>query len=148
MLIIKNKGLNKYMMGRPQKEINWELFEDLCAIQCTQSEIASVMRIHIDTLRDRAQEHYKDTYSNIYKQYSEVGKSSLRRTQLKLAQKSAAMAIFLGKQYLGQKDNDHIIQIPPEMVSNYNRLMNQLGELQSKASLEKQKTQSLLQASA
>jgi hypothetical protein len=30
---------------------------------------------------------------------------SLRRYQFKLAQKSAAMAIFLGKNYLGQKDN-------------------------------------------
>jgi hypothetical protein len=30
---------------------------------------------------------------------------SLRRTQFRLAEKSAAMAIFLGKQYLGQSDN-------------------------------------------
>jgi hypothetical protein len=136
------------MTGRPKKEINWQLFEDLCSIQCTQSEIGSVMHLNVDTVHDRVKEHYGRPYSEVYKQYSEVGKSSLRRIQLKLAQKSAAMAIFLGKQYLGQKDNDHIIQIPPEMVSNYNRLMNQLGELQSKASLEKQKTQSLLQASA
>ena len=28
----------------------------------------------------------------------------LRRSQFKLAEKNAAMAIFLGKQYLGQKD--------------------------------------------
>lgn len=31
-------------------------------------------------------------------------KIRLRRNQLKLSEKSAAMAIFLGKQYLGQTD--------------------------------------------
>lgn len=116
--------------GRPEKDINWTLFEDLCAIQCTQSEIASVLRVHIDTLRVRALDNYGDNYSEVYKKFSEVGKCSLRRTQLKLAQKSAAMAIFLGKQYLGQKDNESMIQIPPEMMDNYTKLMNQLTSLQ------------------
>lgn len=32
-------------------------------------------------------------------------KIKLRRNQLKLSEKSAAMAIWLGKQYLGQKDS-------------------------------------------
>jgi hypothetical protein len=32
-------------------------------------------------------------------------KLSLRRNQLRLSEKSAGMAIFLGKQYLGQTDN-------------------------------------------
>ena len=30
---------------------------------------------------------------------------SLRRNQFRLSEKSAAMAIWLGKQYLGQRDN-------------------------------------------
>ena len=34
----------------------------------------------------------------------EKGKISLRRAQFRLAEKSAAMAIFLGKNYLGQRD--------------------------------------------
>ena len=32
----------------------------------------------------------------------------MRRSQFKLAEKNAAMAIFLGKQYLGQKDEPDI----------------------------------------
>lgn len=32
-------------------------------------------------------------------------KIRLRRNQLKLSEKSAAMAIFLGKNYLGQRDS-------------------------------------------
>lgn len=33
----------------------------------------------------------------------------LRRNQLKLSEKSAAMAIFLGKNYLGQTDRQEIV---------------------------------------
>ena len=32
----------------------------------------------------------------------------MRRAQFRLAQKNAAMAIFLGKQWLGQKDMDRV----------------------------------------
>lgn len=92
--------------GRPRKEINWETFESLCGIQCTQVEIASVLKCHIDTLRDHATDYYNDSFSNIYEKYSSPGKASLRRDQFRLAKKNAAMAIWLGKQYLGQKDRE------------------------------------------
>jgi hypothetical protein len=44
------------------------------------------------------------TFADTYKSKSQVGKSSLRRAQWKLAEKNASMAIWLGKQYLEQKD--------------------------------------------
>jgi hypothetical protein len=44
------------------------------------------------------------TFADTYKSKSQVGKSSLRRAQWNLAQKNASMAIWLGKQYLGQRD--------------------------------------------
>jgi hypothetical protein len=90
--------------GRPEKEIDWTLFEQLCAIQCTQSEIASMMKVHIDTLRDRAAAKYGDEYSNIYKKFCESGKCSLRRNQFVLSKTNASLAIWLGKQWLGQRD--------------------------------------------
>ena len=40
----------------------------------------------------------------VYQQKSSNGKIRLRRYQLQLAEKSAAMAIWLGKQWLGQTD--------------------------------------------
>lgn len=43
-------------------------------------------------------------FSEVFKQKRGVGKISLRRSQWRLAEKNANMAIFLGKQYLGQKD--------------------------------------------
>ena len=91
-------------MGRPKIPINQQEFEKLCYMQCTESEIASFFNCSIDTIENWCKATYETTFSDIYKKKAEYGKISLRRTQLKLAEKSAAMAIFLGKQYLGQRD--------------------------------------------
>ena len=85
-------------MARPKKEIDYEVVEKLASIQCTQEEIANFLDLSVRTLqRD-------DEFCRIYKKGQENGKMSLRRTQFKLAEKNTSMAIFLGKQYLGQKD--------------------------------------------
>lgn len=84
--------------GRPKKEIDMDLVEKLANIQCTQEEIACVVGCSVDTLL-----RHPD-FATIYKKGKEAGKSSLRRTQWKLAQNNTTMAIWLGKQYLGQTD--------------------------------------------
>jgi hypothetical protein len=123
---ILSQSLPEKPNGRPPKPLDWAVFEELCNIQCTQGEIASVLRLHSDTVRDRVEDHYGEPYSVIQKRFAEHGRSSLRRTQFNLAKKSAGMAIFLGKQYLGQKDNDHAITISPEIAEQFAALMNQL----------------------
>lgn len=91
--------------GRPKKEIDWALFEQLCALHCTRSEIASVLNIGETALCEKTLEHYGEDFRFIYKKYQETGKCSLRRAQFALSKKNAAMGIWLGKQYLDQKDN-------------------------------------------
>lgn len=94
-------------MARPKFKIDYEAVEKLSAIQCTQQEIASFLGCSVDTLqRD-------ETFCGIYKKGQESGRMSLRRMQFKLAEKNPTMAIWLGKQYLGQRDNievDHSMQ--------------------------------------
>lgn len=91
-------------MGRPKKEISKEQFEKLCGLQCTKDEIAGFFNCSPDTIENFCKSTYKDTFSATYKIYSASGRISLRRYQFKLAEKSATMAIFLGKIMLGQKD--------------------------------------------
>ena len=86
------------MAGRPKKEIDYEAVEKLASIQCTQEEIANFLNLSVRTLqRD-------EEFCRLYKKGQDNGKMSLRRIQFKLAEKNTSMAIFLGKQYLGQKD--------------------------------------------
>lgn len=90
--------------GRPRKEINQKLFENLCGIQCTEIEICSALECSEDTINRWCKRTYGTTFAETYKRKSQLGKSSLRRAQFRLAEKNATMAIWLGKQYLGQKD--------------------------------------------
>ena len=90
--------------GRPKKEIDKAQFEKLCGIQCTLVEIAGMFDCCEDTIENWCKKTYKQTFSEVYKTYSAPGKISLRRAQFRLAERNAAMAIWLGKQYLGQKD--------------------------------------------
>ena len=94
--------------GRPKKEIDKTQFEKLCGIQCTLVEIAGIFDCCEDTIENWCKKTYGITCSEVYKTYSAPGKASLRRLQFKLAERSAAMAIWLGKQYLGQKDTVEI----------------------------------------
>lgn len=91
-------------MARPKKNIDAEQFQKLCGLQCTLEEIAGFFDCSQDTIERWCRREHGVGFADIYKKYSSVGKISLRRAQMKLAEKSAAMAIFLGKQYLGQND--------------------------------------------
>ena len=91
-------------MARPQIEINKEHFENLCNMQCTLEEIAGFFKCSKDTIERWCERTYEEGFADTYKKYSQNGKISLRRYQFKLAEKNASMAIWLGKQYLGQTD--------------------------------------------
>lgn len=91
--------------GRPMKIIEQDQFEKLCWLQCTKEEIACFFDCSEDTIENWCKRTYKDVFSVVYKKHSAGGKMSLRRYQMELAKKNASMAIWLGKQYLGQKDH-------------------------------------------
>lgn len=91
-------------MARPRKEIDQKQFENLCGLQCTLEEICGWFGITDKTLDSWCKRTYHASFSEVFKQKRGNGKISLRRSQWRLAEKSAAMAIWLGKQYLGQRD--------------------------------------------
>ena len=98
-------------IGRPKKLTAKckEHFEKLCSLQCTLEEIAAFFSCSVDTIERWVKEQYGGlTFAEVYKRESEVGKISLRRHQFNLAAHNANMAIWLGKQILGQKDTIEI----------------------------------------
>lgn len=103
-------------MARPKKEIKQKEFEALCAIQCTQEEICGVLDVCHDTLDRWCHRTYKKSFSQIFAEKRQGGRASLRRKQWNLADTSASMAIWLGKQYLGQRDKQEE-EIKDEMTA-------------------------------
>ena len=98
-------------MGRPKIELSdkdWDQLEKLCAIHCTGEESAAILGIEYDTLCRRIRERYDLTFAEYFKEKSAVGKMSLRRRQYELAQKNVVMSIWLGKQWLGQRDKQDV----------------------------------------
>lgn len=91
-------------MARPRKEIDQKQFENLCGLQCTLEEICGWFGVTDKTLNSWCKRTYSESFSEVFRQKRSTGKISLRRSQWKLAEKNANMAIWLGKQYLGQKD--------------------------------------------
>jgi hypothetical protein len=71
-------------------------------IQATVEEAASVLRCSKRTLQ-----YFFEQYPDERETFEEgrhEGCASLRRKQFAMAEKNATMAIWLGKQYLGQRD--------------------------------------------
>ena len=97
-----NEEINKkkHTGGRPKIEIDYEKVEELAAVMCTEKEIAAVLGVSLSKLK--ADKEFMATY----KKGIEASKASLRHKQFVLSDKNPAMAIFLGKNYLGQADKD------------------------------------------
>jgi len=89
-------------MARPKIEINEDEVFELAKIQCTNDEIAAVFGVSEVTIRNR--------FSAIVAKGREAGKKSLRRAQWEKAVKdgNVVMQIWLGKQYLGQRDKSDL----------------------------------------
>ena len=87
------------LVGRPKFQIDYEQVEKLAKIHCTQEEIASILGCSVDTLqRD-------DKFCGVYKNGISNGKMSLRRKQWAAVEEgNTTMLIWLGKQYLGQRE--------------------------------------------
>jgi len=94
--------------GRPKINIDYKQLEGFCLIQCSLAEIATFFNCSEDTIERRVKEHFGITFAEYFSKKRIGGLISLRRMQFKLAEKSPAMAIFLGKNYLGQSDKQEI----------------------------------------
>lgn len=112
-------------MGRPQIEIDQRTFENLCGLQCTLVEISGWFHCSEDTIERWCKRTYGLTFAESFKMHSGQGKISLRRAQFQLAERHPAMAIWLGKQYLGQTDR---LEVAHDGLDKIESLMKQLDE--------------------
>ena len=78
---------------------------NMVRIHCTQTEICSILGMSDTTLNRRLQERGYENFLDLYKRHNDEGRMSLRRMQWQAAENgNSTMLVWLGKQYLGQKD--------------------------------------------
>jgi hypothetical protein len=90
--------------GRPKLKLNdigKEIVTKLAGFMCTEEEIASFLGVSVEQLKNDVN---KGSFAECIKNGQRIGKVSLRQNQFNLSKTNASMAIFLGKQYLGQRD--------------------------------------------
>lgn len=114
--------------GRPPKEFDKVSFEKLCGLMCTKEEICSFLGMSDKTLDKYIKQYYdRRSFSEVYNMFRSMGKISVRRNQMKLSEKSAAMAIWLGKVYLGQTDVN-----PAEALTENNDVLQSILDVEKK----------------
>ena len=88
---------------------------------CTEEEIATYLGCSVRTLqRD-------EEFCRVYKKNMAIGKISLRRAQLQSAIKgNITMQIWLGKQYLGQRDT---VEVTDERLNKIDTLIDSIDKV-------------------
>ena len=83
-------------------KIDTKALESLAGMGATDEEIAGFFDVNVRTIERRKKD---PAFVEAMERGRAKGKLNLRRIQLKLAESNPAMAIFLGKQLLGQSDH-------------------------------------------
>ena len=88
--------------ARKHARIKVSEIRSLALLQCSDAEAAAHFGVTLKTWKELLR---IDTKAREAWEFGrQVGRTSLRRKQFNLASTNASMAIFLGKQYLGQND--------------------------------------------
>jgi hypothetical protein len=127
--------------GRKAVHIDLEQVEKLCALQCTDEELASFFGVNVRTIERRKDQ---PAFADAIARGKAKGRLSLRRSLWGLAAKgNPAANIFLAKNLLGYKDyfsNEHsgpdggpiVIAPAPELSALNDEELKQLRALVSK----------------
>ena len=87
----------------PEIPLDMDSVRRMAACGCTDSEIATICGCSVTTIKRRCREALDTGRARL--------NMSVRRTQIRMMRKgSATMAIWLGKQLLGQKDRQEITE--------------------------------------
>lgn len=88
--------------GRKPVPIDLSELEKLCALHCTDEEIAHFFGVSTRTIENRRKQR---AFDDVMKRGRAKGRISVRRSQMRLLEDgNSAMGIWLGKQLLGQRE--------------------------------------------
>ena len=95
--------------GRKPAPIDLVELEKLCALNCTDQEIAGWFGVSTRTIESRRK---RPEYALAMERGRSRGRISVRRAQMKMLEGgNATMGVWMGKQFLGQRDlvtNQHV----------------------------------------
>ncbi|MBQ8094985.1 MAG: hypothetical protein IJ242_15645 [Clostridia bacterium] len=116
-------------MDEKTVQIDKHYFETYCQLACSEQDICDFFGgIDHKTLDEWCQAEYGMGFEQVYKQKVTPVKVALRKNQLLLSKSSSMMAIFLGKNMLGQSDHPEQ-PIDENIIRESNEQMLALADL-------------------
>lgn len=116
--------------GRPRKPVDLEVLSKLAERQWTTKELAAFFGVSIETMDRRFADHINQARAR--------GTAKLRDLQWDIAvnKKDTKMVIWLGKQYLGQKErhevDNHIVEsTTPDAAGSLKKLEAQIEQMRA-----------------
>lgn len=98
-------------MARPRADIDWKKVDKYLQAHCDGAGIAGLLGIDPETLYRACQRDHKIGFSEYAAQKKGEGKELLKAKQFETAMSgNVSMQIWLGKQYLGQRDKSDVEQ--------------------------------------
>lgn len=95
--------------GRPPIVPDTDQLMGLARSQCTLEECEDVPGVARDTIGRRLKDSGHGSFAVFFRKHRGEGRASLRRAQWKAAQAgNSTLLIWLGKQMLGQRDEQHL----------------------------------------
>ncbi len=124
---VRVKQKPKARMGRPEKPFDWELLGKLAQLPIRAEDIGYTMDLSVDTISRRIKESLNVTFAEYLEQKRSRLRSSLMGKQFETAMGgNVTMMIWLGKNYLDQKDKvDH--PPPPPPSNNFFQMSGMLN---------------------
>lgn len=107
------RTMDNKKMGRPKKQLDYELIERMAGKFCTQQDIADTLDVALRTL------HNDKHFAQAYNKGVANAKSSLRAKQYDVAMSgNVTMLVWLGKQYLSQREPQAEVVVPGESLDD------------------------------
>lgn len=98
-------------MARPAADIDWKKVDKYLQAHCDGVGIAGLLGIHPNTLYLACEKEHKISFSEYSAQKKSEGKELLKAKQFETAMSgNVSMQIWLGKQYLSQRDKTDVEQ--------------------------------------
>lgn len=98
-------------MARPEADIDWKKVDAYLQAHCNGTGIAGLLGISAETLYRACKRDHKIGFDEYSQQKKAEGKELLKAKQFETAMSgNVSMQIWLGKQYLGQRDKSDVEQ--------------------------------------
>lgn len=120
-------------MGRHEKQIDWDLVDEMLEAENTGISIASEFNMHADTFYRKVQEEFNIGFTDYAQSKRAKGEDNIKLAQYRKAigaskKGDTTMLTYLGKVRLKQVEANMTMQVEPKTEEQLDAVMNMISQ--------------------